>query len=390
MTHEATSPVALDDPDDGPKWVEVLRTGMQKSRFVDGASESGHTGVEFTREDLESMVRGFAIAQAEGFFPGGRAVVGYEHAEFRAALKMVRGEDPGPEDVHAAAAGFDAPVVELNDDGGYSLMAKHHYTEDGRKRVRSGAFAGYSIDLAPPGTTQRADGTPIDEWVPFGGTLTNKPFVKKMQQVAASDAVPAQLLLKIRPPMETPMTDAFDGILGLTEGKPEDRIAAIIALKDEAAKVAGLDAKVVALTENVDKLAGDVTALTSERDSLVEREQKRIGDDAVTAGRVALADVAEYMKAFTLLGEAHANKVYPSDKISVAPVVLTDGTVVETTSSEDAEGRIFDECVSLRDDLVKQGIPGAEAWVRAQQEVSKDPAKAEFINPTTTTTTAEA
>lgn len=328
MNTEATSPVALAEPDDGPKWVEMTRAGMHVSRRAGGTATSGQSVVPLSDEDILSMVRGFAIAKGDGFFAGGMAPVGLNHSEFDAAKLTLTGGEP----ILGDMANFSEVRAEQNDEGGLSLMGLHTFTPIAQANVRADSLRGYSVDAAPPGSVQRRDETVIEEWVPFGGTLTNQPFVRGMQQVAASDVAPAQLPLKIHTPMENPMTDALNGVLGLTDGKPEDRIAAIIALKDEAAKVPGLDAQIVTLTDNVDKLAGDVTTVTAERDALAEREQKRIGDDAVSAGRVALADVGEYMKAHSLLGEAHANKVYPADKVAVAPVVLTDAKVDEGAS----------------------------------------------------------
>lgn len=403
-THTAPSPLALAEPDASPKWVEMTRSGAHVSRRVGGGPSSGPTTVILTDEDIESAVRGFDIAKADGAFPGGLAPVGVDHSEFSEALAAVTGGEPLVGDL----AGFDQVRAERNADGGMSLMGLHTYTDVGRSAVLAQALRGYSSDMTPPGLGQTRDGTPIAEWVPFGGTLTNRPFVRGMEAVAASEGattetitpkeaiamasplgdrlkslrdekelsnedlakaagidvstmgsilsgeisappiarlnglgrllgVSGKSLLNLIPSPdqdrstgETAMSDLYAKALGLSDTMPDaDRFAAVVALRDEATKVPGLEAKNDTLTADVAKLAGDRDTLKAEVVALTESAQKRIGDDAVAAGRISLAQVPTYLKAHALMGEEYVHSVHPAQTIATAPIVLADGTVDE-------------------------------------------------------------
>jgi hypothetical protein len=319
--------------------------------------------------DIESAVRGFYILKADGAFPGGMAPVGVDHDELEAAFAALTGGEPVVGDL----AAYDEVRAERNSDGGLSLMGLHTYTDVGRSAVRAKALRGYSSDLAPPGLGQKRDGTPVPEWVPFGGTLTNRPFVRGMGAVAASDAVP----LIQKNPRENPMLDALNGVLGLADGDTADKqIAAIIALKDEAAKVHALESKVTALTDDVTKVASDRDALAAEVTALTDAAEKRIGDDAVNAGRVALADVGEYLKAYKLMGPEYANKVHPADKIATAPVVLTDGKVDEGADTPATIGATWEAAYAVA--LSESNGDERKAYALAR-EATREARNAEYL-----------
>lgn len=363
-----TSPLALAAPDDGPRWVEVLRTGVHKSRFAGGKSASGHSEATFTQADLESAVRGFQIAQAEDFFPMGGAPVGYDHSEFAAALRMVTGQRADEGEVFSAAAQYDDMRVEPNADGGYSLMARHNYTEDGRKRVRAGAFRGYSIDIAPPGVMQRRDGTPINEWVPFGGTLTNTSFVRGMAPVAASEKTPAPTSANTG---ATAMSDLYTKILGLTEGATEgQQLAALHALKEQAAKVPTLEKANDHLMRERDEARDKIAAL-SERDRTLTLRQ------AVHDGRISVADADEgenclYWEMLHALGEEKANKAFPAGAIAQAPAVPRETVDPADRGSEPEDA--FAKVNALAEKIAKdEGMDKDEAFIRAWDLVAPAP-----------------
>jgi len=298
--------IALADSD-GPRWVEVLRTGAQRSRRVGGSASSGQDVVSFTEDDLRSMARGFSEAQAAGFFPGGLAPVGFDHDEFASALAALTGEAPSDADRLSLAAGFSEVKVEQNADGGWSLMALHSFTDLGRKVNREGGIKGYSIDVAPPGLAQRSDGTPIAEFVPFGGTLTRTPFVRGMAPVAASDT----------PHKESPMLKPLATALALGDDASEATVlAAVAALKVRSA----------ALSDALTVTTSDRDALKVEVSALSDWKQSRLGDDAVAVGRCSKVEVAEYLKAVSALGEAHAHKVYPEQRIATRVAAPGAGT----------------------------------------------------------------
>jgi hypothetical protein len=314
LTHP-TTPVALTEPDASPKWIEMTRSGVHVSRRVGGGPAAGPETVELTEADIESAVRGFYALKADGAFPGGLAPVGVDHAELAAALAAVTGGEPLVGDL----AGFDEVRAERNDEGGLSLMGLHTYTDIGRSAVVAKALRGYSSDLAPPGLAQKRDGTTVDEWVPFGGTLTNRPFVRAMQPIAASEA-----LIKTNQ-RENPMTDVLTGILGLSDGASDaDRIKAITALSEQASKVPTLESKVVALTDALDTTTADRDAAKAEVVALVEWKQARLGADAASVGRCSTKEIPEYLKAVAALGEDHAHKVYPAGRVTVAPPAQTE------------------------------------------------------------------
>ena len=367
-----TAPHALaaDAADDGPRWVEMLRSGVHKSRFVGGASLSGHDVAEFTRADLESAARGFAVIKAEGYLLDGRAPVGYDHAEFGAALRMVRGEEPDAGEVFAAAAWVSDVRVEANEAGGYSLMGLHHYTDAGRARVRAGGFRGYSIDIAPPGLMQTLGGEPIAEWVPFGGTLTNAPFVQSMAPVAATERTPS-------PTTEVPQMDIklLSGALSLSDTATEgEALAALHALTERAAKADVLASELVAMTGQRDEARAEFVALFERSEALTVRQ-------AVHEGRIGLAQGPRYLKVLAALGEDEAHAIFPASTVPTAPTVAATGAPVDagalTADSVLAEVAALAEKIQADDD-----VPAASAWVQASNEIEKDPAKAAFINYT--------
>ena len=283
----ATSPLALasDQTDDGPVWVEMLRTGVHKSRFTGGSSASGHTSANFDREDLESAVRGFDALSSEGYLLDGKAPVGYEHDELASALRIANGEEPETGEVKAAAAWYSAMRVVENEDGGWSLQGLHHWTDAGRKRVRAGAFRSYSIDLAPPGRMQRRDGTPINEWVPFGGTVTNSPFVRGMEPLAAAESAPDE-------PQEIPVNiDHLRGPLALSEDATEaDAIAALHDLKKLADERSSWQSA-------AEKALGERDNAVEQLASLGERQKALAIKQAVHEERIALTEGEDYWSA---------------------------------------------------------------------------------------------
>ena len=366
-TITAPHALAADAADDGPRWVEMLRSGVHKSRFVGGASLSGHDVAEFTRADLDSAARGFAAIKAEGYLLDGRAPVGYDHAEFGAALRMVTGQEPDEGEVFAAAAWVSDVRVEANEAGGYSLMGLHHYTAQGRARVRAGGFRGYSIDIAPPGLMQTKAGEPIAEWVPFGGTLTNTPFVQSMAPVAATERTSS-------PTTEVPQMDIklLSGALSLSETATEgEALAALHTLTERADTLAS---ELVAMTEQRDAAKAEFVALTESSKALTVKQ-------AVHEGRIGLAQGPRYLKVLAALGEEEAHAIFPANAVPVAPVVPATGVPVEagplTADSVLAEVAALAERIQADDD-----VPAASAWVQASNEIEKDPAKAALINYT--------
>tara|TARA_R100000329_G_scaffold10941_2_gene12137 strand:+ start:308 stop:1423 length:1116 start_codon:yes stop_codon:yes gene_type:complete len=338
----ATSPLALAyHYEDGPGvYVEMLRTGIHKSRFVGGHSASGHEEATFTKADLESAVRGFEALKSEGYLVDGRAPVGYEHNELASALRMAHGQEPDPGEVMAAAAWYSHLRVVPNEDGGHSLEGLHHFTEDGRRRVRSGAFRSYSIDIAPPGRMQRRDGTVIQEWVPFGGTVTNSPFVRGMSPLAASENTP-----QITPEPSEMNIDHLRGPLALSEDATDtDAIAALHELKKAAdERDSWKEAAERALSERDDAKA----ALAS----MGERQKTLAIKQAVHEERIALSEGEDYWTAVTTLGEEWAHRHFNEGRVaqrSRVPAADTDpaerGEEVAETADDKFE-RLFSEYV---------------------------------------------
>lgn len=354
----ATTPVALTEPDDGPKWVEQTRTGAHVSKHVNGKPASGPDVVIFTDEDIESMVRGFYIAKDDGWFPGGMAPVGVDHAEFPAALAAVQSGEPMPEGLGDAAA-FSDVRAERNDDGGLSLVGLHHYTESGRGAVRAKALRGYSVDAAPPGTTRKRDGTIVNEWVPFAGTLTNRPFVRGMPAVAASDSKPTGAPRVKTNTRENPMADVLNQALALSEGATDaDRLKAIHALAERADKLATEN---TTLSGNLATALSDRDAAIKERDALAEWKQSKLADEAVGKGRCSEAERKEYLSTVAALGEEHAHKLYAEGRVQVAPSVTTprqrddgpetaDGVYTRVFAAAQRDGKSLREAHSLADE----------------------------------------
>jgi hypothetical protein len=334
-----TAPIALRlaAEDDGPRWVEMLRSGVHKSRFVGGTSLSGHDSAEFSVADLHSAARGFNAIKAEGYLLDGKAPVGYDHGEFAAALRMVTGSEPDEGEVYAAAAWVSDVKVEANADGGWSLMGLHHYTDSGRARVRAGGFRGYSIDIAPPGSMQRKDGEPIAEWVPFGGTLTNSPFVQSMAPIAASEAAPVPHKTEIRH-MDIKL---LSSALALSEDVTEAQ--ALVAIQALAEKAALSDA----LAANLDRVTSERDAQVAKVAAMSERQKALTVQQAVHDGRIGLSQGADYWDTLTALGEDRAHRIFPAGTIASAPAVSTAAAPAdmgdEPATADDAFERAFSD-----------------------------------------------
>ena len=311
-TQSPTAPalrLADGEGDDGPVWVEMLRTGVNRSRFVGGSSASGHSEAAFTKADLDSAVRGFRAARDEGYLVGDGAPVGYDHSEFAHALRLVTGEEPDPGELAAAAAWYSDVKVGANADGGYSLLGLHAFVSAGRDRVRSKALQGYSIDIAPPGSMQRKDGTPIDEWVPFGGTLTNSPFIRSMAPLAATEQPTQHREID-------PMIKLLREALALKDDATDAQaIAALHTLQEQAAKVEVLASELRSMTEARDAGETQIKALSEHNDTLTVAQ-------AVLDGRIGKADGPRFLKVLKALGEEEAHAIFKAGAIQTAPAVV--------------------------------------------------------------------
>lgn len=370
-TQSPTAPalrLADGEGDDGPVWVEMLRTGVNRSRFVGGTSASGHDSATFTRDDLESAARGFAIARAEGYLVGDGAPVGYDHSEFAHALRLVTGEEPDPGELAAAAAWYSDVKVEPNADGGHSLLGLHSFVAAGRDRVRSKALQGYSIDIAPAGSMQRKDGTPINEWVPFGGTLTNSPFIRSMAPLAATEQPPQHREID-------PMIKILRETLALQDDATEAQaLSALHTLQEQAAKAEVLASELHAMTEARDAAGEQVKALSERNDEVTVIQ-------AVHDGRIGKADGPRYLKVLKALGEEEAHAIFKAGAIQTAPAVV----VGQPKGEEPAQSadELFDAIFAK---ALSEGKDDRAAY-RLADDATREQRNAAY---TTTTTAAEA
>lgn len=354
---EAFEPHAVALMDGEAIEVELLRTGSHRPRMMGGKPHAGPSSLDISEGMIDSLVRGFAAARQADHFVGGAAPVGYEHAEVGA----MRDGKIDPADVKRLAATFASVRKRANGDGSYSLMGSFSYTDEGRAKVRSGEFRGFSLVFVPPGMALDAGGRPIPEYVPIGGTLTNRPFVRTMEPVAASESAPVPV-----PTKEIHQMDIkhLRGPLALSEDATEaEALAALHALTERAAKA--------------DVLADELKNITAERDAerekvaaLAERDKTLTLRQAVADGRISKAQEDRYWRVLAALGEDEAHALFPAQTVPTAPIVAAseqpkDG---EQTNGDDD----FDRTVSLSEQILKDnpGMSEAAAWAQAWDSVT--------------------
>ena len=356
MLGEAYQPHAVALMDGERVDVELLRTGEHRPRMVGGKPHAGPKELMVTEEMIDSLVRGFAVAKQADHYVGGAVPVGYEHDE----VSAIRDGKIDPADVKRLAAVYGEVRKRMNADGSASLMGSFEYTDEGRRKVRAGEFRGFSLVFAPPGMALDSHGRPIDEFVPIGGTLTNRPFIRTMDPIAASEINPK----------EVPQMDIkhLRGPLALSESATEaDAVAALVALKEQAEKAVILEDELKNVTAERDAEREKVAAL-GERDRTLTLRQ------AVADGRIAKAQEDRYWRVLTALGEEEAHALFPVQNIPTQPVAD-----VATTPSEGAapKGDDFDATMALAEKIEKEhGLPKAEAFVRAWDSLTNNTAEA--------------
>ena len=352
MLGEAYEPHAVALMDGERVEVELLRTGEHRPRMVGGKPHSGPSALMVTEEMIDSLVRGFAAAKQADHYVGGSVPVGYEHDE----VSAIRDGKIDPADVKRLAAVYREVRKRMNADGSASLMGSFEYTDEGRGKVRAGEFRGFSLVFAPPGMALDSHGRPIDEYVPIGGTLTNRPFVRTMDPIAASEINPK----------EVPQMDIkhLRGPLALSESATEaDALAALVALKEQAEKAVILEDELKNVTAERDAEREKVAAL-GERDRTLTLRQ------AVADGRIAKAQEDRYWRVLTALGEEEAHALFPVQNIPTQPVADVVAAPSEGTAPA---GDDFDATMALAEKIQKEhGITEAEAFVRAWDSLSSN------------------
>ena len=328
-------PVALADAGDGPVWIELGAAGTHYGR-------QGSRAVELTDADIDSMHRGFALVKSEGWFPRG-APIGVNHATMSGALDA--------ESTKALAYVTDTRV-DLRD-GRKVLMGLADYTDEGRRRVRAGEFQAISLEAIPASAAKsKRTGELLGEWALIGATLTNHPFVPGLAAVAASEDVTPERNM-------TEITTA----LGLAEDADEATLLAEIATLCETA------GKVEALTEALATVEADRDALAERVTALAESDKARTLDDAVADGRCSMGERDDYWKALTLLGEDHAHRVYPEQRI---PTKTTAASTPTPKSSPDVGGT-YAQVQARAAALTEMGKHAAQAFSEAYREIVTTP-----------------
>ena len=332
----AADPVALADAGDGPVWIELGAAGTHYGR-------QGSRAVELTDADIDSMHRGFALVKSEGWFPRG-APIGVNHATMSSALDA--------ESTKALAYVTDTRVDTRN--GRKVLMGLADYTDEGRRRVRAGEFQAISLEAIPASAAKsKRTGELLGEWALIGATLTNHPFVPGLAAVAASEGVTT----------ETSMFHEIATSLGLTEDADAPAMLAEIAtLRATAGKAEALAEALATVEADRDALAERVTALA-------ESDKVRTLDDAVDAGRCSMGERDDYWKALTLLGEDHAHRVYPEQRIATKRTAAGTPTPKATADKPDVYAQVQARAAAL----TEMGKHAAQAFSEAYREIVTTP-----------------
>ncbi len=327
------------DVDRQPRWIQITASGQHYAR-------QGDRSVPLSDDDIHSMHRGFQTVKTEQWFSRG-APVTVNHATMSGALDA--------ESTKALAYIIDTRVEAV--DGRAVLMGLADYTDEGRRRIRAGEFQGFSIEAIPPASARsKRTGELLGEWALIGGTLTNHPFVPGLSALAASEDV--------TPNPEIRMLTLLSR-LGLAEDATEP---AVLAELDR--QLAERDAQITTLGENLATVTADRDAKDAKLSELVARDKVRTLDDACAAGRCSAAEREDYWKALTLLGEEHAHRVYPEQRIATAPRSLA--SVAPAGESE--AGSIYTQVHQLAEKIAgERGIHPSLAFASAYREIVNTP-----------------
>jgi hypothetical protein len=348
LVEPISTSLALLGADEGahPRWIEITAAGQHYAR-------QGERAVPLSDEDIDSMHRGFQLVKAEQWFSRG-APVTVNHATMSGAVDA--------ESTKALAYLIDTRVDTT--DGRRVLMGLADYTDEGRRRIRAGEFQGFSIEAIPPASarSKRAD-KPLGEWALIGGTFTNHPFVPGLAALAASETVSPN-------PEPRPMLTLLHR-LGLAEDAAE---VAVLAELDR--QLSERDDKIAALDESLSTVTADRDAQAAKLVELAERDKDRTLDDACAAGRCSAAERDDFWKAYTLLGEEHAHRVYPEQRIPTSPA----STAPKAPASAPVTGGVYAEVAKRAKALSETGTHPAAAFAEAYREIVTTPEAAEAFN----------
>lgn len=281
--------------EDGSVWLEVFRSGVHMSPFVDGQVLAD------PRRAITDMVETLPMIIEQGWHGAGMGI------PFRVDPDHSMGGWFGGNAEGLAAAG---QVLELradeDDAGELVMLARVAWTEMGRKALE--VFRSCSVEFFTPGKLRHRSGPnkgePIDQYVLTGIVLTNNPMVVNLQPVAASFDAPSYSERTM------PLTPETLALLGLDADADADAVTR--AVKKNIITATERSAQLEAVTAERD-------AFRDERDTLMASEIERAADRALGDGRIIEKQVARYKEIAVEHGIAFADETYCVEVVKTAP-----------------------------------------------------------------------
>lgn len=226
--------------DEGAKEVQVLKVGKYQHPLY-GTFEITSRVLKQFKENFDRKVRKIDLA------------FNYEHGESKA---------------HGTkAAGWIKNLLIKNND--QELWAEPDWTQSGLQHVREKEYRYTSAEFLPK--YKDAESGKVFDWVLIGAALTNKPFVKGMNAIAASELHQDKKQERVKPMKLAELkVELSEHGIDLSElQKKAERLDAVEAEKVE------LSEKLETTTTKNKELEGKVTAL-SEKVDTIEKEKAEI------------------------------------------------------------------------------------------------------------------
>lgn len=176
------------------------------------------------------------------------------------------------------------------DDNGTSLFADVAWTPQAQEKIRSKEFRYFSPDFAK--VWQNPETGIVHNNVVFGGGLTNRPFIKEMDAIIASEEKEMKELEEMK---------AANLKLSEQLADAEKKVAAMEPVAtDAAAKIAALEADIKAKMDELAKLKGEGEAMMKEnvamKDQIACTEKETAFSKLLSEGKAVPAQKAAFIK----------------------------------------------------------------------------------------------
>lgn len=369
------------DYEEGPKedggsfaWNEAIYAGTMFSSMRSEWSDEVRTHT-YTDEEIDEMVETFALRLSWG-----PVAIDVNHANLWGALDA---------DSSKALGYVRAVEKRYREDGAAALWVLCEWTAEGKRRIDSGEFEGWSSEIIDRHlSVDKTTGKAIGKTIFDGGTLTNSPFWPGLARVATSeDSLRAKAIrlltesgeLRMLAPCkqgegrtmsDTITTEALRGALGLSDSKPIGEMLADVgnlrsALSDTKNRLGIAEEKISALSEERDRLREKMKTF----EGLEEERIDAMFAEFVNEGRLLAKDRAKFDRTLGYTeGKAWSDRVAElRDTFEAGRVVEMGERGHDAGADADDEGDVFEKHAAEVDRLTAEG----KTWVEATRLADK-------------------